>query len=838
MLIAWFHEIGSAHIDLVGGKGANLGEMTRAGLPVPPGFCITATAYRQLIAEAGIWSEIAALLDTTAPDQRDLSERATAIRSLIMQSTMPSAIATAIRAAYAELAHNGIAVAVRSSATAEDLPDASFAGQQETYLGIRGVDALLSHIQRCWASLWTERAIAYREHNGFPHTQVSLAVVIQAMVAPDMAGVLFTANPVTGRRDELVINAAYGLGESVVAGHITPDTYRLSRAKRVRVIERSCGTKAQRVDALPAGGTMLTPVPPSDQTRLCLTDRHLHALVTLGLRVESHYGTPQDIEWALANGQLYLLQTRPVTTLGHQAKNATRPLNRIEHMIGDDILEHYPDPPYPLDYGAVTEGYEQLQHLMRAAGVAVPSADTIICMDDMGIPTVVPITPRPTWRLLQLPWLIRDRLKIAATGWSQGPGAGFAVALADLRRSDEQLAALDGHTLARYIERAVMITTVIGRIRFANFIAPLMMRSALLQWWLRLAGEAAQVSEMDLLGGLAYKTAQIDQALQRLVAEATALEVRVALFDLPIDAVQATLEQTAEGRLFLTHVALFLAEHGARTMKVYLPFSNTSWCERPANLFATLAAIIRANPTDASEQRAEAARVRYTQLRDRIVAKLPPPLRQHFLATLEEFRAGHIAREASLYAIEEAFVVARQGVREAAQRLVTAGVLPAPADVIFLTLPELGAALREQRPSTELYRLVTRRRSARSRAQAAWRQRTAVAHLQTSDGTLKGLAGSPGMVTGPVKIIGGPAEFNKLQPGDVLVCTFTDPAWTPLFALAAAVVADTGGSLSHAAIVAREYGIPAVLGTQTATTQLHDGVIVTVDGSSGVVRMG
>jgi pyruvate,water dikinase len=308
MTIAWFHEANLGDISLVGGKGANLGKMARAGLPVPPGFCVTTDAYKQFISEMDLWTEMERLLATLPA--REAGER---IRQRIEKAQMPESISKSIKEAYAKL-NGGLApVAVRSSATAEDLADASFAGQQESYLGIRGNESLILHVQRCWASLWTERAISYRERNHFPHHQVSLSVVIQMMVASDVAGVLFTVNPITNQMDEMFINAAYGLGESVVSGRVTPDTYRVAR-KGFRVVEQTRGTKSTRID-MTNDGTVEVGNTQTERERLCLDDSALRRLSTLGEQVEKYYGAPQDIEWAFANDQLYLLQTRPVTSL-------------------------------------------------------------------------------------------------------------------------------------------------------------------------------------------------------------------------------------------------------------------------------------------------------------------------------------------------------------------------------------------------------------------------------------------------------------------------------------------------------------------------------------------
>ncbi len=835
MSVVWFHEVGAGDIERVGGKGANLGEMARAGLPVPGGFCVTADAYRRVISEADLWPSIQRLLDAMDPEDASSNEATAAeIRALIERAPVPADVVEAVEAAYAKLEGGPCSVAVRSSATAEDLPEASFAGQQETYLGVRGEAPLLQSIRRCWASLWTGRAVAYRQRNGFPHEQVSLSVVVQRMVEPETAGVLFTVNPVTGRRDEMLINASYGLGESVVSGRVTPDTFRVGRTTPMEVREQVCGTKETLIRSAAEGGTVTEPVASEDRRRLCLDEAALSRLLRLGSDVEAHYGHPQDIEWAFSGGEVFLLQTRPVTSLGVLEARSTAParkLSGIERRMLDDILEHYPDPPYPLDHEAVVSSYEQLLCAIRRVGVKAPSAGEMILMHEDGLPRIDPIAPRVTLGLFGLPRTLRRWLRVDPAAWSHGEGKRLGDRLAELRKVD--VTSLDDRALVQFIVGAVDASAEVGRARFGDYIMPMMVRGVMLKLLVRVGG-GGRVEWADLLGDLQYRTVMIDQALERLAERAQAVPVVRATLQEPPGQVLPALRTTEEGRAFVEHLQRFLDEHGARTMKVYLPFSNVSWREDPTPLFATLAAVVRSGLAGAGEARGAAAAERFARLRDGVAARLPGRVRRLFLGMLEKFRLGHVAREATLYLIEELFSVARAGVREAQRRLVAAGALATEDHVRFLTLRELCQALLGEGSPPELRKLATRRRAARAGATTSWRG-PALA-MASSDADLKGQAGSPGVATGPARVIHGPEEFGKLEPGDVLVCSFTDPAWTPLFSLASAVVADTGGPLSHAAIVAREYGIPAVLGTQVATHRLKDADIVVVDGTRGLVQ--
>jgi hypothetical protein len=652
MTIAWFHEVDLGDISLVGGKGANLGKMARAGLPVPPGFCVTTDAYKQFIHEMDLWTEMERLLATLPA--REAGEK---IRQMIEKAQMPESISKSVKEAYAKL-NGGLApVAVRSSATAEDLADASFAGQQESYLGIRGNEKLTLHVQRCWASLWTERAIAYRERNHFPHQQVSLSVVVQEMVASDVAGVLFTVNPVTNQKDEMLINAAYGLGESVVSGHVTPDTYRIAR-KRFRMLEQTRGTKATRID-MTDGGTLETNTAPTERERFCLNDSALRRLSALGEQVEKYYGVPQDIEWAFTNNQLYLLQTRPVTSL---ALNTPQPktLSRFQHAILNDILEHYPEPPYPLDYSAVTDSYQQLMNALPDYGVELPPSDEIILLDKDGIPSVVPPNPRVTFRFFFSFVYLFGKLKSDPNIWLNQQHAEFASELNAIRKVD--VTSLNDQELIRFIQSAVDITSRVGAIRFRDLIIPAILRSAFLKSMLGLAKNSKSISVVDLLGDLPYKTAVIDHALRQLALEVEELpQAAEILLNTPLASVMPAIQNNAEGKILLEKVQAFLDEHGARTMRMYLPFSNRSWSETPATFLTTIAVILRSHkhPMD--------SHVHYNEMRQRILSGLPACSRSRFVSTLEKFRLGHVARESTLYTIEEGFLQARRGVDEAAK---------------------------------------------------------------------------------------------------------------------------------------------------------------------------
>lgn len=806
-MILWFDNIGSDQADQVGGKGANLGECSQAGLPVPPGFVVLTDAYRQ--ATQAITGELA-----------DAIERgdAAAARQQILDLPVPPDLHKCIADAYGQLGEPP--VAVRSSATAEDLADASFAGQQDTYLGIRGRDALIDAVRRCWASLWTDRAVEYRRQQRVIDDDLALAVVVQQMVAPEVAGVLFTRNPM-GDSGAMLVSSAYGLGESVVAALVTPDSFTLGR-NPVTVLARDIGSKETRIDAVEGGGTRTTNVAASDRERPSLSDDDLTALVELGQKVEDHYGTGQDLEWAIADGELYLLQARPITTGESDVMGHSPVHGRTARTLRDDLIEHYPGP-YPLDLLAVHAVQEVVQESMRSVGLKATPATDVIDGDDDGIIRITATAPRLSPRLvLDFPRTFREGMSHNPDDWSAERDAG-------LKRLENLLArgpveSCSDSDLARLVTDAVGEAARTTSDRFLNYLAPMMVHRSAAQALTRIARMRDSVSVENLYENLDYTTAVITSNLGALVGETRSLGLADTITGAEPGTVRTVLASTPEGLDFKRSVTDFLDQFGARTTRMYLPFSNRSWREDPESLYALLAVALRGEGLGQTHARGSAESVKQ---------RLPKLLRGRWNRTVNTLRSLHVGREGTLYLIEEFFVVARQGMDEIARRLRQREVIDAEEDIRFLYYDEVTSALQSTE-ATMCQKAIERRRRRRGAAEAIWWDKG-----DTLDDTdaLRGTPGSSGKAIGPVRIVRSPADFGRLEAGDVLVCPYTDPTWTPLFSLATAVVSDTGGPLSHAAIVAREYGIPAVLGTGNGTSRLTDGQRVTVNGSDGAVTV-
>ncbi|MDO5099591.1 MAG: PEP/pyruvate-binding domain-containing protein [Corynebacterium sp.] len=812
-MIVWFDSVSAKDIALVGGKGANLGECVSAGFPVPPGFCISTAAYREAIAPV--------MTDVLAASAAGDFDRA---RNIIEQCEIPDKLRQDISAAYRELGEP--VVAVRSSATVEDLADASFAGQQDTFLGVRGDAALMDAIRRCWSSLWTPRAVDYRAQKGIDQADLALSVVVQTMIPAETSGVLFTVNPMSDALDEMLVSASYGLGESVVASLVTPDTWVVSTKPSVQVRSVELGSKETRIDLSDDGGTETTEVSAADRSRLCVSAQELEALVRLGQKVEAHYGSGQDIEWAVYQGEVFLLQSRPITTVadaqitGHQGVHS-----KTTRTLRDDLVEHYPAP-YPLDLLAVHAVQGAVHQAMNTIGLVPAQAEDLIVGDADGVIRLNVVVPRPALNLgVRLPRAFVRGMRHDPRAWNHERDVWLGQ-IAELETRSRGLDAQDDAEVIDFVRDAVAVAASVTTDRFLQYLAPMMVYRSVVTRLLAWSQPGAQCTAEDMVQGLDYVSAQVTREVQQLVQLARDTSVADCVKETDPKQIMTELARLPEGTRFSQAVREFLATYGARTGKMYLPFSNRSWGEYPEILLALIASQLRGGGEVATEVP--------DNLIEKVGAGLPKALRRLWRRTVERFRLAHIAREETAHFIEKIFVLARVGTDELGARLVRRGCISDAGDVQFLYFSEIVEKLLGD-STANLYQVVENRRMKRPTAEAIWWDRGEDTHA--SDSRIIGVGASAGRVIGTARIITGTADFQRLQPGDILVCPYTDPTWTPLFSVAAGVVADTGGPLSHAAIVAREYRIPAVLGTGRGTTLIRDGAKITIDGKHGWVEI-
>jgi rifampicin phosphotransferase len=822
-LVTRIHAVGRDDLELAGGKGANLGELMRAGFPVPDGFIVSTEAYATVVEDARLAEVITAGLAA-----RD--DGAT-IRAALENVTIPDGLAAAIIAAYADLGRGP--VAVRSSATTEDLAGAAFAGQQDTYLNVIGDVAVLDAVRRCWGSLWTERAISYRRRQQIGSVNLRIAVVVQLMVDAEFAGVMFTANPVTGTRDEVVVDATPGLGEAVVSGLVTPDHFVLDRLGEVR--ERTRGQREVVLRSAAGGG--VTHDTEVGTRPASLPDPVLTELAALGRSVATHFGTPQDIEWAYAAGRIWLVQARPMTALPPPPIK----LSRAQRKIGLQLLDYMSVRPYPLDMTAWIKpgiGLMVERMLSEIAGIRVDIMQAFPERDGV-VERLVPPKPRPTKAtpiaLARIPGRIR---RYHPARWTED------VRYQQFEQASSKLAAIDPRTLSwaelfHMVRRTLVATDLITDMR-VDYLPRMGYDLLRLRVALSMLG-LGELFGLLIVGGRT-RTEDANRALEGLASQVRAdPALRDAFDQLDPPTLRARLDEDPQFAGFRSALDDFLAEYGQRETVSPLVMSAPTWSDDPALPLEVIKVLVEERPqTPATRPSAEAER----RLLDHRLLR-SPRRRAAVLHLVEAARAGVAFREDSHFYATWAIPMLRRTLLEAGRRLAAAGVLPKAEDVFHLGLAEL-EALTEPDGLTAVeadrMRSVAAARAAR-RAELAGVPMIAAANLLEpaaagKDALVSGVPASGGRATGPARLIREPAEFGTMRSGDVLVCPYTNPAWTPLFQRAVAVVVDSGGVGSHAAIVAREYGIPAVMGTGSATRILTDGQRITVDGDSGRVTGG
>lgn len=846
--------------DLVGGKAASLGEMLAAGFPVPPGLCVTTAAYRRVAALAGLDQ----LVDTMArAEPRTLHQLAAAARHAILSAPVPPDIAAAIRDAHDRLlGKTGRPFAVRSSATAEDLPFTSFAGQYETYLNVVGSDALLDAVRRCWASLWTDRAVTYRAANGIDHRAAAMAVILQPMVSARVSGVLFTANPLTGRRLEAVVEAVAGLGDILVSGAARPDRYVVDL--RTRML-----SERQTAEA--------------DQPPL-LNDNQVRELAELGLRVERHFGHPQDIEWSLDTaGQCWLLQSRPITTLYPLPAGVDPASPDLRIYFSVNVAQGVYDPLTPMAiqvFRLLGAGFARLFGYRLPDVTSGPpfivEAGHRLFFDVTGLARARPgrtffriflqvveartadlwreveadprFSPRPVkWPALVralLRFLVTTRLPLRALAAVIGPDRARLQALRRVEsfiNTARQVAASPAPPEVR-LGQVVRLGTELAPRVLVN-IAPVF-AAGMLCYVLagRLLERRAAPAELQtVLRGLPHNpTTEMDLSLWALAERLRAdPDSREALLTTEPAELAERYRRGKLPPLFQAGLADFLSRYGHRGV-AEIDVGVPRWAEDPTPVIRVLADHAAA-PTEISPAaRFEAARAEAEAAVDELARRAGRIRGLLVRGLLRRARALAGLREGPKFYAVAVLAEVRRALLDLGRALAADGRLDRPEDIFLLTLPEARAALagKDIRP------LVRGRRASFE----AERRRRQIPRLLLSDGTelrgrpkrgpnvLIGTPASPGTASGPARVVLNPAG-SVLQPGEVLVTPSTDPAWTPLFLTASALVMEMGGMMSHGAVVARELGIPAVVGVAAATERIRTGQTVIVDGTEGVVYL-
>ena len=896
-LVLPLRALDAGSLGLAGGKAANLGILLQAGLPVPDGFCVTTAAYVSIAADDALEHVVARLGDIPPDDAERLKTLAGEARRLILAIPIPGHVADAIGTAYQAVdgdpggaayqaldgAPAGARVAVRSSATAEDLPSASFAGQQDTYLNIVGRDALLDAVRRCWASLWTDRAVAYRAANAIDHATVRLAVVVQRMVPASVAGVLFTANPLTGQRAQMVVDASPGLGEAVVSGAVNPDHWVLDGSSGTP-FETRLGDKRLAIRASEGGGTEHVTVGDGSGTA-CLNPEQLRELAALGRRVQDVFGAPQDTEFAFdEDGRCWLVQARPITTLYPLPSNAPDPAAGLRVYFSVNVAQGVFRPITPMGIqairlvaGSLAAGFGQPPSDRYAGPATVVEAGQRVFMDvtpilrhglgrrifltatrfmearTQALVEALADDPRLSTRGSALP-LIGQILRVAAKEGVPArvaraltrPAAARAAALQVARRVVAMAEAPTDSDAASQLALVERILTV-GPGRLVFNILPVAGVGLFSQGLAgRLLGERATAEELErVVRALPHNpTTEMDLDLWALADRLRADEpsVQALTSQTPAELARAYQRGTLPAAL-QAGLARFLAAWGHRGV-AEIDMGLPRWSEDPTHILGVLANYLRLEDRGRAPdvQFAEAAALAERTLDE--LSRRAGGLRGSLIkALLTRTRELAGLREWPKYYIIQISAQARASLLRVGNELVNTGRLESADDVFFVTLPELRAALA----GTDLRPLVDRNRAAydlevgrrhvpRLLLSDGTEPATPAVTDGANDGALRGTPASSGTARGRARVILDPVGAH-LQPGEILVAPSTDPGWTPLFLTAAGLVMEMGGSMSHGSVVAREYGIPAVVGVDGASMRIQTGQLIEVDGGRGVVRI-
>lgn len=813
--ILLFQEIKKHDIVKAGGKGANLGEMVNAGIAVPRGGVLCANVYDRYMEENQI------SVSDILKQEKNTENAVQRIRDKIISGTFSEDIVSQIRDFYQSLGEN-VRVAVRSSATAEDLEDASFAGQQETYLNVKGMDMLLTKIKECYASLWGDRAVSYRKTQGYDKQKVALAVVIQQMIESESAGVLFTKNPASVE-DEVLINASYGLGDAVVSGLVSPDEYRCDRKGNVKLA--TIGSKEKQI----VYGKVLTetiPVSPDMQKKQVLTETLIRELVLKALEIERHYGHPMDIEWAVMDHQIYILQARSITTLSDaetvvfsEEDFAGLPkVNPAKGRMREGILfnlEKLPRSYYPLDHDFGDAVGKQKEVLFSQVGLDMGEMCPI---NEDGITTFALGGVKLNKNIVKLPRVFKQMIdyeynvKISTEKYEECKRRlleEMAVETDTIQQTGESL----------FRMKQLISDTAYARFRYAIF--PQVIENKGLNRILAKVDE--NLNSYDLLEGLSYVTTDVNRSMKELVTCIREnIEMEKAVTNLSYEEIIKAYPKLAE------KFTEFMQKYGNRSDFNCYCFVSKSWKDDPERFLGTLRTMLRS--TDVGILTKEESEQKFVVLMERIKSTMKDKSYSKFEKRGQAVRHYHYIREATQYLWESEFAHCRTLLKWASLQL---GV--DYNDLLYLFADEFFELCQKGVLTDKEHQIIQKRKAKRPLAEAYWNK--CISELLATDGDdIKGISGSIGNVTGKVCIVKGTEEFDKLKEGEILVCNYTDPEWTPLFTLAAGVVVDTGGSLSHAAIVAREYKIPAVLATGNATSKLKDGDMVVVDGTNGEVK--
>lgn len=860
-----FQEIEKTQLFLVGGKGLNLGELTNIqGIQVPEGFCVTTVGYEKAIEQNEELQTLLQQLTKLKMEERaQIGEMSKKIREVIMAVEIPTDVVEAV-AHYLSRFGNEHAYAVRSSATAEDLPYASFAGQQDTYLNIIGEEAILQHVRKCWASLFTERAVTYRMQNGFEHNQVSICIVIQKMVFPEASGILFTADPITSNRKVLSIDASFGLGEALVSGLVSADNYKV---KEDEIVEKVIATKKLAIYGRKEGGTERKKIAPNQQKLPTLSEQQILQLASIGRQIEAYFGCPQDIEWCLAHNTFYIVQSRPITTL-YPIPEENDGGNHVYISVGHQQMMTDAMKPLGLSFFLLTTNAP-----MRKAGgrlfvdatqqLASPASrnyliNTLGKSDPLVRDALTTIIERDNFITL-LPDDEKEKIvsknKQLANSQPEIENNPAIVtnliqnseaSIKELKRNMQMKSGVD--VLNFILEDIQQLKKVLFNPQSIAVIMAGMNASA----WMN--------EKMEQWLGEKNAADTLSQSVQNNITS----EMGLALMDVA-DVIRSypeviTYLQHVENENFLDEIVQF--KDGEEARDAILTFLNkygmrcsgeiditkTRWSEKPTTIIPMILNNIRDFEYGASKRKFEEGLQEALKKEEELVNRLQhlPGGKQKVEETKRMIRnirnfIGY--REYPKYGMINRYFIYKQALLKEAEQLVQSGVIHEVDDIYYLTFEELHEVVRTNKLDYELIQ--------KQKNDYKLYEKLTPPRIMTSDGeiitgkykrenlpddAIVGLPVSSGVIEGRARVILNMEEAN-LEEGDILVTAFTDPGWTPLFVSIKGLVTEVGGLMTHGAVIAREYGLPAVVGVENATNLIKDGQRIRVHGTEGYIEV-
>lgn len=852
-----FQNIDKSSVVLVGGKGANLGELSRIKeIKVPEGFCIKTEAFARVIEENHLVRElIEQLIQLTVDDQSEIAILSGKIREIIEETPIPKEIEKEISFFLSEYGENE-AYAVRSSATAEDLPSASFAGQQDTYLNIKGKSSILNHISKCWASLFTERAVSYRIQNGFDHAKVLLSVVVQKMIFPQASGILFTADPITGNRKVVSIDAGFGLGEALVSGLVNADLYKVSNKT---ILDKKVSNKHLAIYAMETGGTKTHEIEFEFRNKQVLSDEQILELERLGRIIEKHFGCPQDIEWCLSENAFHILQSRPITTL-FPIPEANDQEKRVYLSVGHQQMMTDPLKPLGMSimqlvaYGRWFKAGGRL--FFDVSQMLATSEGRKILLNNMK--QLEPLTSDAITTIIERDFVKNDSEDLTTeTVELKAPNVYNPSIVSDLIKKskasiDELRGNIEGKQGTQLVDFIIEDINELKKILFDPQSTAVFTEAINATQWVneKMYEWLGEVNVADTLSQSVPNNITSEMGLALMdVADVIRPypEVVALLHDAKSDEFLNEMVHLKGGQESRDTFLSYLSKYGMRCSGE-IDITRTRFSENPLALVPIILNNIKNfKPGESKrkfEQGIELAFQKENELLERLRSLADGENKAEETKRAIDLIRNYIGyREYPKYGMVSRYFIYKMALLKEAERLVKSNVIREKEDIFYLTLEELREIIETNKLN---FSIINERKNAHALFEKMTPPRVITSDGEIISGKYKrenlpkdafvGLAVSSGVVEGRARVVLN-MEDAEMEEGNILVTAFTDPAWTPLFVSIKGLVTEIGGLMTHGAVIAREYGLPAVVGVENATKLIENGQLIRVNGTNGYVEI-